>query len=362
MKRFGWISVGLLSILSVSAESRWDLGFEWVGASDVDLLQANAIRGWEVSEKGWSGDLSFATNGYALDYEPVPFDFLGESASLDEWSFALQSVSRKRLREDLELTLNAGAYTGYTNYRSIWLAEFYRQQFEDRTGVPGDEYRRPDPKGGGAGAGVRWEYVRASGFLEASFAARRDEVAPGYEIDFEGLRRGREYLNATTFTLSTENVLSPRLRSRVEVRASRISEREWRVGGEGALNIAIGEQVVARLVAGGAHEDPQFEAWYGGILVDWAWSDNWAVFAEVRHYEDTGEIENALLFTSAAPGLESQQASLGVRWVGLNQSWRFKIGQSRSDYDSPNPRLDFFQNLYADRDWTMIQLSYSRTF
>jgi len=344
------------------AESRWDLGIEWVGTGDVDLIQTNANRAWELPEKGWSGDLSFATNVYALDYAPVPFDFLGEAVSLEEWNFAVQSAARKRLRENLELTFNAGAYDGHTNYRSIWLAEYYRQQFEDRSGLPGDGYRRPQPKGGGAGTGVRWEYVKASGFLGVSVSARRDEVAPGYEIDFEGLRRSREYLNATTFSVSTENVLTSRLRSRLEVRASRVSARDWRIGGEGALNVALGEHVVARLVAGGAHEDPQFEAWYGGLLVDWTWAEGWAVFAEARHYEDTGEIENALLFTSAAPGLESQQASVGIRWVGINQSWRLKIGRSVSDYESPDPRLDFFQNLYADRDWTLVQLSYSRTF
>lgn len=120
--------------------------------------------------------------------------------------------------------------------------------------------------------------------------------------------------------------------------------------------------MVVRLVGGGATEEPQFGAWYVGATLDWAISDRWAVFTEGRLYEDTGEIENALLFTSAAPGLDSQQASVGVRWTGENASWRLKIGRSEGDYESPDPRLDFFQNLYADRNWMIVQLSYARTF
>ncbi len=66
--------------------------------------------------------------------------------------------------------------------------------------------------------------------------------------------------------------------------------------------------------------------------------------------------------TAAALGLESTQASLGVRWTGERSVWRLKIGRSRGDYESPDPRLDFFQNLYGDRHWTLVQLSYSHTF
>jgi hypothetical protein len=356
------LASGLLVAPLLDAESRWDLAAEWVEASDVSLAQLSANRRWELKETAWSGDISFAANGYGMDYVPVPFDFLGEARRLEELSLALQGVGRYRWRENFEWTLTAGIYDGYTNYRSIWLAEFYRQQFEDRQGVPGVSYEQPDPRGGGGGVGFRWEYLRASGYLEVLASARRDEVAPGYEIDFEGLRRGRALLNGTSLSVATENILSPRMRSRVEVRASRVSEREWRLGGEAALNVALGESVVMRLVGGGATEEPQFGAWYGGLTLDWAVNDSWAFFTEVRRYEDTGEIENALLFTSAAPGLESSQASVGVRWGSGNSSWRLKIGRSESDYASPDPRLDFFQNLYADRRWTLLQLSYARTF
>lgn len=216
----------LLAGAILRAETRLDLGAEWVGTSDVDLLQLSANQRWEVPEALWSGDVSLAANGYALDYEPVAFNFRSESRSLDELSVALQGVGRYRWREDFEWTFTAGAYDGYTNYRSIWLAEFYRQQFDGVQTPSGLEYEEPNPRGGGGGVGFRWEYLRASGYLEFLASARRDEVVPGYEIDFEGLRRGRAMLNGTSFSLATENIVNARVRSRVEVRASRVSERD----------------------------------------------------------------------------------------------------------------------------------------
>lgn len=359
---FGMALALSMGITAGFSESRWDVGAEWVSASDVNLTQLSANRRWELPEKGWSGDVSVAVNGFAMDYEPVAFDFLGQSIELDEVSVALQGLARWRWKENFEWTFSAGANDGYTNYRSIWLAEYYRQQFAERTGVPGDAYVAPKPQGAGAGAGLRWEYARAAGFLEFSVSGRRDEVAPGYEIDFEGLRRSRPILNSTSFVLASENIINARLRSRVELLASRVSERDWRFSGQVSLNAALGENHVLRLLAGGATEDPQFEAWFGGVTWDWSLTDQWAIFAEGRYYEDNGEIENSLLFTAAAPGLESTQGSVGVRWTGERAVWRLKVGRSRGDYESPDPRLDFFQNLYADRHWTLVQLSYSHTF
>ena len=96
--------------------------------------------------------------------------------------------------------------------------------------------------------------------------------------------------------------------------------------------------------------------------LDWSLNDRWAIFAGGRYHEDNGEIENSRLFTAAAPGLESSQGSVGLTWTGDSSVWRLKVGRSKGDYEFPDPRLDFFQNPYADRHWTLLQLSYSHTF
>ncbi|WED66228.1 hypothetical protein PXH66_05130 [Synoicihabitans lomoniglobus] len=339
---------------------RLDLGVEAVVSDDVQLWQAAGNWRWEQPVKGLTGDVSVASNHFVLDYTPVSFDFRGEALTRREHSEALQTNLRWRTSESWEWLVSAGASQGFTNYRSLWLAEYFRQQFEPLGQTTMDRYEDPDPRSLSAGAGARWEYVRASGFLQAVVTALRDQVAPGYEIDFDGLRRGRDRLNGVTLSVSTENVLSPRLRSKVELRASRVSDREWRLGGEAALNVAAGENLVVRLAVGGATEDPQFHATYATALVDWSLTERWGGFVQGRYYQDTGKIEDALLFTSAAPGLHSRQVGGGLRWRGERSSVRIQLASLSSDHDPTNPRLDFFQHLYRDRHWNVFQVSFTR--
>jgi len=346
--------------LSVTAQPRWDFGTEIFNADDVMLWQAEGRWSWEANEQGLAGEVSFASNHFTMDYEPVAFDFRGISRRLSANSEALQGNVRWRRREDFEWIGNMGAYQGFTNFRSVWLAEYFAQQFEPIGQTALDRWEEPDPRGINGGMGARWEYVPGTAFLEVVATALRDEIAPGYEIDFEGLRQGRVKLDGFGVTASTENVLNRRMRSRVEVSGTRVSEREVRWGANAALNVAGGETGVLRLRTGVSQEDPQFEAWFGEATWDWALSDAWAVFAQGRYYADNGEIENALLFTSAAPGLKSRQWNAGVRWRGENSVVRLQVGRLRSNYEPTNPSTDFFQNLYSDRNWTVFQLSFSR--
>ncbi len=187
-------------------------------------------------------------------------------------------------------------------------------------------------------------------------------MAPGYEIDFDGLRRGRGGLDTLAVNASLENVLTPRARSLVELHAVRTTDREWRWGADGSLNLALNERWVVRLRGGATTESPQFDAWYVGATVEYAPRASVAWFATLRHYDDTGEIENALLFTSAAPAVVTSQAGIGLRGTGERWSWRLYVAAVQANYAPTNPNLDFFRNLYRDRDWSVLQLSCARTF
>ncbi len=363
MKRGSWFLVGGLILGgTLQAASRWDVAGERLQASDVELTQVASTWSWERPASALRGELSAAYNDLRIDYLPVPFDFRGEARTVREQNESVQANLWWRASEAWEWFGVAGGYEGSTNYRSLWLAEYFRQQYEPLGTTAGASWVTPDPQGWNVGVGTRWEVLPGSGFLEANVTVGRDRVAPGYEIDFDGLNRGREKLNTVSVLLTGENVLSPRLRSRISLRASRVSEREWRWGGEVALNWAVGERGVLRGVLGGATEQPQFDAWYAGLAAEWAVSDHWTLFAQGRTYSDSGEIEDALLFTSAAPGLDSQQWSAGFRWSGDRWVWRVQAGELRSDQDPTNPRLDFFQNLYRDRNWTLLQVAGSLNF
>ena len=351
-----------LSILMAGVASSFnplEVGVEWVDAGDVTLAQGSWVG--DFAAEDWESSFSLAYGQYSINYIPAPFDFRGMGKRRNEGNLALQLNTRKQVRNDIWLMGGAGAYDGFTNYRSVWLDEYFRQQYSDLVGVSGAEsYVDADPKGVNGTVGARWEYRPANGFAQIDLSWLEDDVSPGYEIDFNGLRRGRLHLHTGSISLSTENVLTPRVRSYLSLRSSRTSERSTRYGAEASIFVAVKDGWIMRWNAGGASEDPQFEAVYTSLALEHQIQEGFSWFVDGRYYDDTGEIENALLFTTGAPGLASQRIGIGFRWIGDNWSSRFYLARLHTNYDPTRKELDFFQNLYRDRDWNIIQIALSR--
>ena len=320
---------------------------EFLHAPDISLAQAaDTFRlDWGKTEAA----LTLGLGTLAIDYAPVSFDFLGHAVSRRERTWSAQLALRHRAGLRLELLGGAGVRDGFDSYRALWLDEYFSQRFASFHG-----YRRATPRGAAFSAGARWEYRPASGFVQFGYACAQDEVAPGYEIDFSGLRRGAQTLDTATLTLVFENVVTPRLRTRVEVRAADTSGRKPRLGVEASANYALGERWIVRAHAGGSEERPAFRARFGGVALEFAATETLAIFAGTHLYRDTGEIENALLFTSAAPGLHSRRGEIGVRRDGETLSWRISVGTVAGDFAPTNRNTDFFQNLYRDRHWLAL--------
>lgn len=348
-------------LISLAAPvERLDASFEWVDSDDVTLLQGNALSASQFGK--WDTQISLSFSDFSFDYVPVPFDLNGQSGTRSESNIALQINGRKTVSDKLTLMAGGGGYDGYSNYRSAWLDEYYRQQFSDLSGVPGAElYRAAKPKGFNINAGLRWMYLPNSGFAQISISQLQDEIAPGYEIDFEGLRRGETVLATSAVSLSTENVLSKRVRSLFTLRASETSAREPRYGAEYAINAALNDRWTVRALAGGSKENPQFDAHYANLALEFALNETTSVYVDGRYYKDTGEIENSL-FTAAAPGVTSRKIGVGIKWVGEQWSGRFYFAPISSSFEETPGNVDFFQNLYQDRDWTVFQLALSKSF
>ncbi len=325
-----------------------EFGTEVLRASDITLTQAA-----DTLRLDWGKTEAALTLGYgtlAIDYAPVAFDFLGSARGRRETALSAQVALRHHAGPRLELLAGAGARDGFDSYRALWLDEYFRQRYEGRAG-----YRRAQPRGAAFSGGARWEYRPASGFVQLGYARSQDDVAPGYEIDFAGLRRGAETLVTDTVTLGFENVLTPRLRTRAELRVAGTSGREPRYGAEVSARDALGERWIVRADAGASDEWPTFRAHYGGAELEFAVTESLAIFVGAQLYRDTGEIENALLFTSAAPGLRSRPGELGVRHDGERLAWRVAIGTVEGDFAATNRNTDFFKNLYRDRHWLALR-------
>lgn len=339
---------------------RLDTSFELVDSDDVSLFQGNAMTVSQIGD--WETQISFSLSDFSFDYVPVSFDFSGAALSRSESNLAIQLNGRNDVSEKLTLSLGGGAYEGYNNFRSAWLDEYYRQQFSNLDGVPGAElYNEAKPKGFNLNVGARWMYLPNSGYAQLSISQLQDEIAPGYEIDFDGLRRGETVLATSAVSLSTENILSKRIRSLFTLRASETTERETRYGAEYALNAALGERWIARGQVGGSKENPQFDAHYANLTLEYSLNESVSLYLDGRYYKDTGEIENSL-FTAAAPGVTSRKFGLGLKWIGDEWSGRFYVAPISSSYEESLSNVDFFQNLYQDRDWTVFQLAFSRGY
>lgn len=333
--------------------------FDGLFASDIQLTQETVGYVYRRPKVEVGAGISY--NRYDLDYQPAPeIDFLGKSTRVSEHRIGGQIAAKVSVAEPLQLLSSVGLYDGYNDYRSAWLNEYYRQQFSDVHGF-GDEYAAPNPHGESANIGLRYEYLPTTGFVQGDFTYLHDEIAPGYEIDFDGLRRGRQNLYTGLYHLAFENVLSRRVRLLNEFRLTDTTNRKLRYNYNGSINIAPAEDWVVRLYGGYTREQPQFEAHYVGGTVEFQPTSGWWLSVHARFYRDTGEIENSL-FSSAAPGLQSWQVGLGLRHIWGDHSVRISAAPYFTRYDEIGINTAFFQNLYRDRTWVSVQVAYNLEF
>lgn len=333
--------------------------FDGLFASDIRLTQTGI--GASAQKGRFDVTTSIAYNLYDFDYQPAPdIDFLGYPSKVQEHRIAGQISSKIILTDSLKGLIGGGAYDGYNDYRSAWLNEYYRQQFSDVHNF-GSEYVKPEPGGQNLNAGLRWEYLPTTGFVQADFTYLHDQIAPGYEIDFDGLRRGRENLYTGLYHVSFENVLTRRIRLMNEFRLTDTTNRKLRYNYQGSINISIADPWVVRATGGYTQENPQFQAHFVGGIVEYQAISGWWISASGRYYRDTGEIENSL-FSSAAPGLTAWQAGLGIRHAWGGQSIKLTAAPYFTRYDEIGINTAAFQNLYKKRTWFSVQLAYQYEF
>lgn len=334
------------------------IAFETLLSSDVQLTTTSFTYGQQQGVTEWN--LSYTHNTYGEDYEPYrPFDFLGFAERLDKSYDSGQVSLRQKLGERFTLSAGGGVYSGYTDYRSLWLANYYKQQFSF---VPG--YTEPDPHGFNASTGLRWEYQPTTGVVEANCIYSNDEIAPGYEFEPQLGRavHGRYILHTYAPGLKFENILSSRIRTLNEFQLTLTSEREPRYTYRGSVNVALGERWVWRTIGGYTHEDPTLRAWHVSSTLEFEFAPRWFINASGLYYTDTGEIENSLFISTAAPGLTTWQGGMGLRYAGEHMSFHLAVAPVWSDYEPVEVGTRPFTNLYRDRDWLSVQAAWAFEF
>ena len=335
-----------------------EVSFEALLATDIRLTTSTVSYGQQHGGTEWKID--YTHNSIGLDYAPyTAFDFLGYAETVDVRRDAGQISLRQTLGDRFTLKIGGGGYVGYTDFRSAWQANYYKQQFSF---VPG--YSKPDPRGYNVSGSLRWEYQPTTGFVEAGFLYAHDVIAPGYEFDAQLGRAvaGISLLETYAPSLKFENILTSRIRVLNEFQLTLTTGRETRYGYHGSLNVALGERLVWRAGGGYTSEAPTLRAWNFGSTLEFEVTPHWLVNLSGLYYHDTGEIENSLFISTAAPGLRTSQGSVGLRYVGENNSFSLSVGPVFAHYEPIEIGTRPFTTLYLDRTYLYIQAAWACNF
>jgi thiol-disulfide isomerase/thioredoxin len=334
------------------------LDFATMFASDILLTGENL----EYRQTRPALDMTFTLSHNHIGLHYTPDSALEQGKDVANDRYGLQTQARLRMSDHLTLSLGGGAYSGYMDYRSLWLNEHFRQLFSTRKG-----YETAHPWGGNSLAGLRWEYLPAAGFAQGDLDCQRDIISPSYNVSLAKfppkLVRFRDAYDTLSGKLSFENVLSRRLRTLQELQVTDATDRQLRLALQSSLNCALAEHWVTKLVLSGTRESPHFQAGSAGGTLERDWNETWFLGLTARGYKDNGEIENALLAENTAdPPLESFYAGLGLRWQGRQTSAKLSAGPYFAVYRQVGPALNTFPHLFQNRDWFAVQFAFAREF
>ncbi len=330
---------------------RVEAGSDWLSTSDLTLSLSSLGLRRLTGDTDWA----FGINHASVDMDFESPDIFTTPTQVREDRFGAQLQASHRLTPSLRAQAGLQGYQGFASYATAWLHEFYRQRY----GLFG--YDAVEPYGIQASGGLRWEYLPGTAYLQGTVTGLARRIAPGAEFD-GSLTLGNERLTTMSYAISTENILSPRIRSQLGLTFIDTTDRDLRLSLRTQLNYALGERYVLQANAAWTREPPGFDSYQAGLTVEWALQPGLLLSLTGRYYEDTGEIENSLLFSTAAPGIASWQVGLGLRYSWRRSSAKLYVAPYTTDFEPIGRGTEFFGQLYRDRDWLLIQAAYTWEF
>ena len=322
--------------------------------AEVDGLEGGGISLWrggityEQERNGWTVTTVLAQTWTSIDYEPT---IVTSPAHRSEETQEASLEVRRRLSDAWELSAAARAYDGFSDYRSLWVAEYY-DQFAGF--LPGYEYA--DPRGAAVTLGGVWTYLPRAGKLGASFTYGRDHIVPAWTAEGASATRTRDVIDTISARLLWETALHPRLKMQHSLRVTDVTARSLRTQLNSELVWAATDRLSLRLHGGGAQESPDFDAWFAGAALEYEFTQAWHAGLSARWYEDTGELETSN-FNTAAPGVSTRELAVSLLWKGESAAVRLSLGHYETNYDALSADNLFFGNLYRDRDFLTARLA-----
>lgn len=338
-------------------EVRLELGGEGMFSRDVRLGDVTATG--RLRDPSWDLEMQATRADIGVDYRNAETaDPLGKRSSLAEARHALQGTVRGRPSGAWTLQASGGGYDGYTDYRSLWLNEYYQQRFG-----PLEGFRVAQPGGWNASAGARWAVRPGDRFLQWDVLWQHDVVAPAYEkFPFQPLIRRRDDLDTRGVRVGAEAILGRRVRGLFEAQVLWTTERRPRLSLRPSVHWALAESWVVHASAGVTLEQPRYASGSAETLLEHEWPAGWFGGVSLRYYHDNGQLNQSLPESTASPGLQTYQAAVVVRWQGDPWGLKVLVGPYLNDYAAVPSPLNPFVHLYRDRAWVTAQVALSRTF
>ena len=330
--------------------------YDSLRADDIHISNTSISGSFPVGRAELS--LGLSQNQSRIDYQPSDLDLVSSARSRKESMEQLSVDGSIEFGKRFTGLMSLGAYRGFTVCKSVWIDEFYLQQFSLFL-----NYQDIDPKGHSLGLGTRWEYLPGLATLDVWAVYQSDQISPAYEaIPFEPLQVGLIDLDTASLRLVFENILTPRIRVKQQVQLVDTTARDVRASYFGTANIALNDDWVLRVDLGATAESPGFDSIQSAISLEYDLDERWYFHGFVRQYEDSGEIVDPTIISTAAPALDTDLFGIGVTWVNYRLSVHVSWGDYNTRYDEVPPSSFQFENLYLDRDWDYFRTQISTTF
>ena len=334
--------------------SRVDIETDGLMSDDVNVYRS-AVSYQIVSGKWTIGGTAGQTR-HDIDYNP---NVTTNPSERDERTQDYSLSIEREWSDSVSVSLSGSYYNGFTDFRSLWISEFFRQSFQD---FP--QYREADPQGFSVGLGTVYTFANGVDTLSVDLGFARDRIAPGWEIGgprFNEAESTNDRLETISGSVELENVITRSLKTRQTVRLSEVTNRQLRVQYQTDWAWRFAPQFVLRAELGGAYERPDFEAYFGSANVVYEVNEQLQLSLGFRLYSDTGEITSSN-FNTAAPGFDSDELSISVRWTNGQIAARASVGFYDTHFDESQIENISFANLYSDREFIAFRLAVSSEF
>lgn len=329
---------------------------------DADLLISDEIN---VQRYSANLDTDIGATSVGLSYRRIEYqvDVSGTGVfptSVDETTDQLSLSLAHEWTEHYSSSVSLSGYSGFTNFRSIWINELLSQRLG---GAPG--FREPDPFG--FSVNFTNTFLLPNKFDSIAVAAgySRDRIAPGQQVEITptsfGVVSGDDTLDTVSFSITGNFHLTNKVTSQWFARAAFVSDREVRTQYRIKTAWNIIDKITLRSELGATIEPADFESYYGGLSLTYQITDPLSLTIGYRLYTDTGEITTSN-FNSAAPEFDSSEISASLLWSKGSHSLSTSVAFLQGEFDEINSASEPFEDLFSDRDFFAVRAAYTYQF